>query len=172
MVAFLYRMPSGIPGAYNRTEHLTVEAGLPLVGSLPPGYGLPLAVDPPTGRFRAISGTDTAASVAGVLVRPYPSASLGVASDGLGTVTNFGTYAGVINVMKRGYMTVLVGGVAAAAKGGTVYVRITVSATPAGRPIGGFEAAAEGLTTIALPSTTYWMGPADAQGNGEIAYNI
>ena len=172
MAAYLFRMPSGIPGAYNRAEHLTVEAGLPLVGSLPPGYGLPLAIDPPTGRYRAVVAADTAVSIVGILMRPYPSGSLGTSSDGLGTIITFGTFAGVINVMRRGYMTVIVGGAAAAAKGGTVYVRVTVSATPTGRPVGGFEAAAEGITTIALPASTYWMGPQDAQGNSEIAFNI
>ena len=170
MTAFLYRMPSGISGACNRTEHLTVEAGLPLVGFLPPGYGLPLAIDPPTGRYRAVGAGDTAAMVVGMLVRPYPSGSLGTMSDGLGNVTNFGTYAGVINVMRRGYMTVLLGGVAAAAKGGTVFVRI--AAPVAGKPMGGLEAAADAANTVALPSTWYFMGPADAQGNCEISVNI
>lgn len=170
MVAFLFRMPSGIPGAYNRTEHLTVEAGLPLVGSMPNGYGLPLAVDAPTGRYRAVQGTDTPTSIVGMLVRPYPNGSLGTTSDGLGNIVNFGTYAGVINVMRRGYMTVLVGGTAAAAKNGTVYVRIAQPAV--GKPMGGLEAAADGANTVALPPDTYWMGPADAQGNGEIAFRI
>lgn len=163
-------MPSGIPGAYNRTEHLTVEAGLPLVGFLPPGFGLPLAIDPPTGRYRAVQGTDTATSIVGLLVRPYPTGSYGTTSDGLGFITNFGTYAGVINVMRRGYMTVLVGGTAAAAKNGLVYVRIAAPTT--GKPMGGLEAAADGANTVALPPTWYWMGPADAQGNGEVAINI
>ena len=170
MVAFLFRMPSGVPGATNRAEHLTIEAGLPLVGFLPPGYGLPLAIDPPTGRYRAIVGTDTAAMIVGMFVRPYPSNSFGTASDGLGTIVNFGNYAGVINVMRRGYMTVLLGGVAAAAKGGTVFVR--VAAPVAGKPLGGLEAAADAANTVALPNTWYFMGPADAQGNCELAMNI
>ena len=170
MVSFLYRMPSGLPGATNRAEHLTIEAGLPLVGSLPPGYGLPLAIDPPTGRYRAVAAADTAAMIVGMLVRPYPTGSFGAASDGLGNIVNFGNYAGVINVMRRGYMTVLLGGVAAAAKGGTVFVRI--AAPVAGKPMGGLEAASDTVNTVALPSTWYFMGPADAQGNCEIACNI
>ena len=170
MAAYTYRMPSGVPGATNRTEHLTVEAGLPLVGFMPPGYGLPLAIDPATGRYRAIAAGDTAASFAGMLVRPYPSGSFGSASDGLGNIVNFGNYAGVINVMKRGYMTVLLGGVTASPKGGTIYIRIALPV--AGKPIGGLEAAADGANTIALDNKSYWMGPADAQGNSEIAMNI
>ena len=172
IVAFLYRMPSGIPGSYNRAEHLTVEAGLPLVGSLPAGFGLPLAIDPPTGRFRAVIGTDTAATIVGMLVRPYPSGSFGTASDGLGFITNFGTYAGVINVMRRGYMHVVINGAAAAAKGGTVYIR--VAAPVAGKPVGGIEAAADAVpaNTMAMPNTWFFMGPADSQGNSEIGINI
>lgn len=169
MVAFTYRMPAGIPGAYNRTEHLTVEAGLLLATQLPAGYGLPLAIDPASGRYRGVGAGDTPASVVGMLLRPYPSGSFGSASDGLGNVTSL-SGVGVYDILRRGYILVKVGGTAAAAKGGTVYVRI---ATPsAGKPIGGLEAAADGANTVALDNNTYWMGPADAQGNGEIGFKI
>lgn len=46
-----------------------------------------------------------------------------------------------------------------------------VAAASAGRPIGGIEAAADGSNTIAVAGCTF-MGPADASGNVEIAYNI
>ncbi|GAC1642254.1 MAG: hypothetical protein NVS4B4_19220 [Bradyrhizobium sp.] len=170
MASYLYRMPSGIPGALNRAEHATVEAGLPLVGFLPAGFGLPLAVDAATGRYRAILAADPATAVVGVLVRPYPLSSLGTTSDGLGTITNFASYAGIINVMRRGYVNVLIGGVIAAAKQGLVYIRV---ATPsAGKPLFGFEAAADGANTIVMPNSWYWMGPSDAQGNSELCVNI
>jgi hypothetical protein len=65
---------------------------------------------------------------------------------------------------------VALGGTAAAAKGGTVYVRVAAAA--AGKPLGGFEAAADGTNTIALPANTYFTGPADAYGITEIAFNI
>ena len=168
MVAFTYRMPSGIPGATNRAEHLTVEPGLLLAGFLPAGYGVPVAVDPATGKYRAVGAADTAPMVVGMLARPYPSGSLGVATDILGNAQPAAN--SIVNIMRRGYMTVLLGGVTAAAKNGTVYVRIAVAS--AGKPLGGLEAAADGINTIALDNKTYWMGPADAQGNAEIAFNI
>ena len=160
-------MPSGIPGAANRLESAKIEAGLLLAGFLPSGYGVAVAIDPTSGRYRAITAGDTQASVAGLLVRPFPSGSMGPATDILGnSQPNEKT---IVDIMKSGYMTVLLGGVTAAFKGGTVFVRI---ATPAaGKPVGGFEAVADGANTIALDSKSYWMGPADAQGNCELAYN-
>lgn len=168
MAAFTYRMPSGIPGTVNRAEHLTVEPGLLLAGFLPTAFGVPLAIDAATGRYRAIIGTDTVANVGGVLVRSYPSNSLG-GTDGFGFAGTFNTTT-IASIMKRGYIMMVIGGVAAAAKGGTVFVRIAVPS--AGKPIGGFEAASDTVNTIAMPSSWYFMGPADAQGNCEAAINI
>ena len=167
MVAFLYRMPSGIPGAANRLEGAKIEPGLLLAGFLPSGYGVAVAVDATSGRYRAIGAGDTANSVAGLLVRPFPSGSMGPATDILGNSQP--NEKSIVDIMKSGYMTVLLGGVTAAFKGGPVFVRI---ATPsAGKPIGGFEAAADATNTIALDNKSYWMGPADAQGNCEISFN-
>ena len=168
MVAFLYRMPSGIAGCYNRAEHLTVEAGILLAGSVPPTYGLPVAVDPTSGKYRAMRTTDTADDVAGFLVRPYPASSLGNTSDTFGLGAPDPRFTA--NILKRGYLMVTIGGTAAAPKGGTIYIRI--GAPAAGKPMGGLEGAADGTNTIALPRTSYWMGPADAQGNSEIGFRI
>lgn len=168
MVAYLYRIPAGIAGSYNRVgAGNTTEAGLLLAANPPTAYGQAVATDPVSGRFRAPTTGDTAASIVGVLVRPYPSGSLGGATDGFGPVQP--SVTGIQNIMRRGYVMVTVGGTAAATKNGTVYVRI--SAPAAGKPLGGFEAAADGANTVALPPTWYFQGPADAQGNGEIAVN-
>lgn len=173
MVAFTYRMPSGIAGAYNRMgQGATIEAGLLLAGSLPLSYGVPVAVDPTTGKYRAIGAGDTAALVAGVIVRPYPTVNYGslvAGADPLGAVAPSG--AGFHNIMRRGYCMILQGNIAAAAaKGGLVYVRIAAAA--AGKPLGGFEAAADGANTVVMPNTWFFMGPADSLGNCEIGVNI
>jgi hypothetical protein len=165
MSVFTFRMPAGIPGAINRAATATVEAQLLDTTLFPTVYGVPVAIDATSHAARKIGAGDTAASVYGFYVRPYPAG--GSATDGLGTSTT--PVAGIANVLKRGYMTIKLNGATAAAKNGTVYVR-TVTGT--GTVIGGIEAAADSTNTFALPSSTYFMGPADTNGNVELAFNL
>lgn len=161
--AFLYRMPSGIPGDISRPAHSTIEPVL-LDPANPFGaygqFGKIVA-----GKFVPIGSGDTAADVYGPYVRPYPTSG-GAASDPLGTSTP-PQGNGVGNVLRRGYMTVLLRA-GAAALNGQVYVRVAAAA--AGKPIGGIEAAADSANTIAVNAR--FMSAADATGNVEIAYNI
>ncbi len=165
-VAFQYRMPAGIPGAVNRASSANVEAAI-VDATLPPAsYGLGLVIDGTSHNVRIPKSGDTANSIYGMYVRPYPTG--GSATDGLGTSTPPGA-GSIANVLKRGYMTVKLNGATAAAKGGTVFVRIL---TGTGTVIGGIEAAADSTNTVTLPSNWYFTGPADASGNVEIAVNI
>lgn len=171
MASFLTRMPAGVPGAYNRIAGgATIEAGLLLSTALPIAFGVGVAIDATTGKYRGVTTGDAAAAVVGVLVRPYPTVNYGstvAGGDPFGAVAP--SAIGVQNIMRRGYVMVTRGGTTDAAKGGIVYVRVAAAA--AGKPIGGFEAAADGANTIAMPGTWYWMGPSDALGNSEIAVN-
>lgn len=169
MVAYLKRMPAGIPGAPTRNEHSTIEpqvitpagsAGVSLTS-----YGQAGQIDATTGQFRMIAAADTDAY--GVLVRPYPTQNVN-STDGLGVATP--PAQGPCNVLVRGYMMVKLSGAAAAKKGGTVYVWYSASA--GAHVQGNFEAAASGGNTLALPDKWYFTGPADAAGNVEIAVNI
>lgn len=78
---------------------------------------------------------------------------------------------GEANVLKRGYMIcrLQAGG---AVKGAPVGVGIGGAVAP--DIPGGITATPPGATVVALgnPTTTYFMGPADAQGLVEVAYNI
>ena len=77
------------------------------------------------------------------------------------------------NVMKRGYMTVKVNAslpAAVPAKGGAVYCRKTDHGA-AEYLIGGVESDADGGKCEAITGC-YFMGPMDADGNVEIAFNI
>ena len=161
---FTYRMPAGIPGTLNRTSTATVEAALLDATNYPTVYGVPVAVDATTKNIRKIGAGDASANVFGFYVRPYVTNN---SQDGLGASTP--PVSGICNVMKRGYMSVQLGGVAAAAKGGTVYVRIAAAAS--GKPLGGVEAAADSTNTFVLAGA-YFTGPADASGNCEIAFNL
>lgn len=159
--AFLYRMPAGIPGDVTRPSNSTIEPAV-LNASKPfDAFGVAGKI---TGeKFVPLEAGDVAASVYGILVRPYPTAA---SQDGLGKSTP--AKAGIGDVLRRGYMTVLLRS-GTSAKGGAVYIR--VGAPAAGKPIGGIEAAADGTDTIALPNASF-MGAADASGNVEISYNI
>ena len=105
-----------------------------LASAMPLTYGVPVAVDAPTGKYRGIGAGDTAAFVAGLLVRSDPGASIGV--DRLGAVAP--SALGIVHIIQRGHMMVLLGGTMGAAEGGAVHVRI---ASPAdGKPVGGLKA--------------------------------
>jgi hypothetical protein len=163
--AFQFRMPAGFAGDLQRAEVATIEAQLIDSSTPPTVFGV--AVKYVSGKVQPINlAGDTAAIVQGVNLRAYPIQGNG--TDPLGTSTP--PTSGVTDILKRGYVMVSLGGATAATKGGTVYVRV---ATPsAGKPLGGFEAAADSTNTIALPSNTYFTGPADAYGVTEIAFNI
>jgi hypothetical protein len=164
--AILYRMAAGIPGAITRAGQAKSVEGINLdTTNYPQSYGVPVAIDATSKAIRKIMTGDTAASIYGLYVRPYPTQ--GGANDPLGSATP--PTSGIANVMRSGYMTVQLNGATASAKGGTVYVRVAAAAT--GKPIGGIEAAADSTNTIIMANAIF-MGPADANGNVEVSYNI
>ncbi len=172
MVAFQFRMGAGIPGGVARIESANIVPENILSTNPPTRYGDPVAYDPTTGYIRPIIAGDTAASVIGFLVRPFPTQSADPAwpNDPL---SNSGTPAipptnGIADVLKAGYINVAVAGAALATKGSPVYVRVG-GATPGTNQIGDIEAAADATpaNTIKVPNA-YFRGPQDAMGNSEI----
>ena len=165
MASFLLRMPAGIPGAVTRQEQSTVEPQSYDTAAPFPAYGVPAKVGA-NGKMQPIGAGDTPASVYGLLVRPYPTNS---SQSGLGVAVP--SMGGVCNILRRGYMTVLLNGAAAAVKNAPVFVRIAGAA--AGKPIGGIEAAADATAGNTIQALGFvFMGSADAQGNVEVAFNI
>jgi len=154
-------MPAGIPGDVTRPSNSTIEPGVFDPAKPFTAYGVPGKVV--NEKFVPLEAGDAATAVYGILVRPFPTNS---SQDGLGTSTPPKT--GINDVLRRGYMTVLLRS-GTAAKAGQVYIR--VGAPTADKPLGGFEASADGTNTIALANTTF-MGAADASGNIEISYKI
>ena len=168
MVAFLYRMDVGYPGAVNRMQGAKVQAELLNPTTPPLGYGTMLVMDPTTGTVRPPVGTDTAAVFTGFYVRPYPRQSNLNINDPLGQATPPST--GIGDVLKSGHMIVKLNAASpAVVKGQSVGVFIGTAS--AGNPAGGVTGAAPGATVLALPNSTF-MGPADANGMTEIAYNL
>ncbi|AHX12934.1 hypothetical protein CH75_06480 [Dyella jiangningensis] len=161
MTAYLYRMPSGIPGMVSREENKTIET-VPFDSTAPfSAFGLFGKIV--SGKLQPVGAGDVATAIYGLLVKPFPANS---SQEGLGTAVP--PTSGPANVLRRGYTTVQLNA-GTAALNGTVYVRV---ATPgSGKPIGGIEAAADSTNTIVVANCTF-MGAADASGNVEIAYNI
>ncbi len=157
------RMPAGMPGAVSRIEQLHAEP-VHLDPAAPfSAFGLPGVVGA-NGRFRPVQAGDTAASVSGFLIRTYP----GLPSSTYYGVTGMPTGSVVADRMRRGYMQVKINA-GNATKESPVFVR--VGAGTVAKPVGGLEAAADGANTIQLTACTF-MGPADSEGNTEIAFNI
>lgn len=166
--AITYRMPFGVPGDLSRPSTATVEAQA-FGATAFPAYGLPVKVV--AGLAVPVAAQND--SVYGMLVRPFPITGAN-ASDPLGT--SVPPTSGVANILRRGYMTVKVQlGSASCALGSAVYVRYQ---NPSGSQIvGGIEGASTG-NTYALSSSNsfgsgaYFTGPADANGNAEIAFDL
>lgn len=140
MVAYNKRMPAGIPGAITRALHTTTEAayvtGPANAANAPQTYGTAVVFDMGTGKLRLPVAADT--RVDGFLVRPYPG---GAAQFSPAFGVQPIDYDHAVDIMKRGYISVLLGGVTGALKNGAVFVRKANAS--AGKPIGGVEAAAD-----------------------------
>lgn len=159
----LFRMPSGIAGAISRPQDLTVEPHILDAAKPFAAYGLAGKIV--AGKFVPIEAADPATVMAGIFVRPYPTASQPDKVRQVGSGYNF---AG--DNMKRGYVTVNIGSDASSvALYSAVFMRVD---TPtASSPLGAFLAAADGTNTVQI-TNAYFNGPGDADGNIELAYNI
>lgn len=163
MTAFLYQTNNGLPGGLSRGAGQATITPEVLDSASPfAAYGLPGKIV--SGQFVPVSLVGDTAP-AGILVRPYPTTSPN-ASDPLGTSTPPTT--GVVSVLRRGYIMVKCNA-GVPAEGGAVYIRY--AAGTINTPIGGIEAAAVAGDTVALTNCVF-NGPADANGNVEIAFNI
>jgi hypothetical protein len=166
-------MPAGIPGEVNRGWACIIEpASITPAGTTgaPTAYGIPVVVDQTggnVGNLRAVASGDTAAVIYGLLARPYPTQSPIWGSDPIGQAVP--PTQGSCDVLRSGYMTVLLSGSTAAVKGNQVYIW---TAAPTGTHItGGFESTNPAGSGILLTGAVF-MGPADANGNVEIVYAV
>lgn len=161
-VAIQYRMAAGIPGNVTRLHTAQTEPQVLDTVNYPLAYGLPVIIDATSHGVRGITAGDS--RVDGFYVRPYPITGNG--TDGLGTSTP--PVAGLIDILKSGYMTILLGGSAAAVKQGLVYVRTANPST--GKVVGDIEAAPDqGVTASAFTGTgTQTIGTLSAAQTPEL----
>jgi hypothetical protein len=166
VTAYLTRMPAGIPGEVSRGQSAIIEpAALTPFGTTgrPLSYGVPVVVDTAggnAGRMRIAASGDAAGSIYGILVRPFPT---GASQDALGVQT-LPEQAESCDVLRFGYMTVLLSGSTDAVKGAPVY--IWKSAAASTHITGGFESTDPTTDGFAIPAT--FMGPKDANNIVEI----
>lgn len=162
--AYLERMPLGIPGAITRPRDCTIEPVSLDPANLFSAFGL--AGKFSNNNFVPLSDGDSVDSVQGIYVRPFPVMSpvdlayLGVSTSQVG------------DKLARGYLCVKVPATAATAKrGDSVYVRVAgaTSASPLGSLLLTADVTAANTPVLARAQV---MGPGDATGLVEIAYNI
>lgn len=166
MVAYLKRMDAGIPGTISRADSLTVEQNIQNPAAPITAYGMLAKLV--GGKVSPLVSGDAATLVYGLAARPYPQQSF---TNGFGaSAPPLASMAPMIDILRRGYMSIsLSSGGGVSAKGGAVYYRVATAS--AGKPLYGFEAVADGANTI-LVAGAIFNGPADANGNVEIQYNI
>lgn len=172
-VAFQFRMGAGFAGALNRIQPASIEPTLINTTTPPTLYGQAIVVDAAGQGVRPLVAADNAlAAVYGVTVRPYPTQQ---SSAGPYGAAPFGSVAppvaGIIDVLRAGYILVQLGGTfIAAKKGAPVYVWTAVSA--GAHVQGAFEDTfSAGNTTQALVGVTF-NGAPDATGITEICFNV
>jgi hypothetical protein len=168
VVAFLYRMDTGYPGDVNRKHDATVQAESINTTTPPAGYGIMVVMDAPTGTIRPPVTADLAPSFSGMYVRPYPRQSNLSMNDPLGQATT--PTSGNGDVLKRGYMLCRLNAASPAVVKGQA-VGVWTGAVTTGNPAGGVTGAAPAAGSVVAINATF-MGPADANGMTEIAYNL
>lgn len=163
MVAYTTRMPLGFPGRISREDSLTVETHIIDSNTPPTVYGQ--AVKLVSGALQpVVSGV--AADIDGLLVNAYPTQS---STNVFGAATP--PTSGLADVLKRGYMVVHVARGTPVA-GGVVALRVTAGSHAAGEWEGDNTNVGQGDSDCVAVTNAYWMGPADASGNAELAFNI
>jgi len=159
MPSYLYRAPAGIPGSITRVDQTTVEPGYLDSTGAPTAFGQPVKIV--AGKFRLMGAGSAAADFYGVVSRIVPAIG--------GSGETFADGAPLANqlqgIVTRGYMNVICG-VGTPARGGVVYVRIVDGG--AGKPVGQFEATADGVNSVALTGVIWASDGVDADKNAEI----
>lgn len=162
--SLLFRMAAGIAGAISRgAGQATVEPQV--ADSTKPFTRYGMFGKIVSEKFVPLESGDAATVIYGSLVRTYPTTS---SQDGLGVSTP--PTSGVLDVLRRGYQSVLLAK-GTAAKNAQVYVVTTAGGTVSLNDIVSSASPAGGGTGVAVAGCIF-TGPADANGITEIEFNI
>ena len=173
--AFTFRMGSGFPGTISRQVGNTTVISNPIDVSNPPTYyGEAVVYDTTALGMRPVAiATDTA--INGFVVRAFPTEGGFPSNPG---VDPFGTAnllvglngsSNVVDVLSRGFISLLLGGSTAAKRYAPVYV--WAAASSGAHVLGQVEAAATSGSTLLIPNA-FFLGPADSNGVVEVAYGV
>jgi len=163
MTAYLYKAPAGIAGAITRVDDTTVEPGFIAAANGPTLFGQPVKVDVATGKFLLMGLTSVAADFYGILIREVPSISNSATLQGF----NDGgpNIVSAHGIAVKGYVNVVCGQ-GTPTRGLAVYVRVVDGGV--GKPVGQFEAVADGVNSVPVPKLT-WAANGRDTANGNIA---
>lgn len=145
MVAYKFQMPSGIAGNVSRSDP-TIESRMLDQTTPPLLFGVPVKLT--SNKMKPIESGDAATAIAGLIVRPYPTSGNG--TDGLGASVPNKAFPG--DLLKRGYMNVVVNNFAVNAPVAMQPVYVRVGNPSGAKVIGGIEAAAEVTAAAAAKS--------------------
>lgn len=158
-------LPMGVPGDLSRlqaiVESYNQNVALPVLL-----FGVPVKLGVAADTVSPIVAGGTSAEVVGFMVRAYPSMPGSMTQNDFAQGTPL--LAGPVSVMKSGYMIVR-NNFGTPAKEGLVHMRIGAPTVP--RPLGGIEAAADGVNTVVLVGAAF-MGAADFEGSAEIRFRV
>lgn len=167
-IAYLYRMGAGFQGDVNRTHPASIEPVLIDTTAPPTSYGQAVLVNPANNGVRPFTvGDHLLTDAYGITVRPYPTQQASAQNFGAATLgAAVPPVAGILDVLKDGYIMVKLPVGAACAKGGQVFVWCAASAGV--HVQGGFEAVAGGGVTTAALLNAKFNGVPDASGVVEV----
>lgn len=171
--AFPFRMGAGSPGTVTRTHPVSISAYINDTTNPLTTYGQAALFNSAGNDVRAVLTSDTTIdTLAGVTVRPYPTAGIPTATIGApSTFGGEGPAAGLpVDLCRLGSIIVPVSGITTNVKLGA-RVFVWVAASSGAHVLGGFEGQVTTGSTAALSEKWYWGGPPDANGNAELIFN-
>jgi hypothetical protein len=167
MVSYLKNAPVGFPGDITRSDKSTVEPAMLVALTAVYAQRFGEAMRYVTGGIQQWTTGLTKADFKGVLVREVPSVSGSTASGFDDSVPRPEQVQGLLT---SGYIAVKCTD-GTPARGGIVYVRIVADTD---RPIGAFEAAADGGNSVALDfqQASWASDGVDADGMAELRVQV
>ena len=158
MTSYLFRAPAGIAGSVTRIDQSNIEPCFLEFDTIP--YGAPLKVGS-NGKFRLFDAGSVANEFYGVLTRIAPAIS-NLPETYAGGTAEMDSPQGVI---VRGYVNVVCG-VGVPTRGYPAFVRVVDGGV--GKPIGQFEATADGVNNVQLVGVTWGVDGKDSFNNAEL----
>jgi hypothetical protein len=152
-----YKAPAGFAGGITRVDDTTVEPVFFAAAAYPTAFGQPVKLS--GGKAVLMGAGSVAADFYGILAREVPSMGSATAEAFADGTPNPASAHGLVT---RGYVLApcVVG---TPVRGGTVYVRIVDGG--AGKPVGQFEATADGVNNVALVGVTWAADGKEATTN-------